>query len=412
VLCDYGVVGSTIAAEKSSAITEAEIVMKGLFIASYALLAGLAVLQAMILNWILRETLRLRKSYVSRLDKMKERMLNQLQKGAPAPEFTAPLLSTGELINTSRFKGHESILLFVNPDVPSPYYRQLPIVTHAWWHETEGYLYIVCNGREESCRTFVNEHLVDFNGHVLPVILDEEGSITRSFLIKKFPQSVSLNEDFRVSRYGNPVPSKETEPEVDKTRTELNPSEPAFNGSNVAAKVEDEGREAGAERNRAVKEVDRPCDWPDSRPTTGAAFARVDSKVSCVLTRFRLRSAWSLLPFYLAFRRVRRESRKVAGLLQALFLIEDWRTCYTLSLWMNDCAIVDFGRVNAHINAANSAFGPTYRQDLQRSEIWSAQFRLWAVSSHNLGWEGFDLQPILGDQWERRESARQKEFLD
>jgi hypothetical protein len=32
VLCDYGVIGSTIATGKSSAITEAEIVMEGLFI--------------------------------------------------------------------------------------------------------------------------------------------------------------------------------------------------------------------------------------------------------------------------------------------------------------------------------------------------------------------------------------------
>ena len=387
--------------------------MNGLFVVSYALLGGLTVLQWMILSRVLRETLRYRRLYISRLNKMKGVMLDQLPRGAPAPEFTAPLLSTGELISTSRFKGHESILLFVNPDIPSPFYPQLPIATHSWWHDTEGHLYIVCNGREESCRAFVKEHLIeDFAGHKAPVILDEEGAITRSFLVKEFPRAVSLNEDVRVGRYGSPVPNKEAEPKVDEAQTAPNPSESTINGSHGAAKGEDEGQAAGVEPNRAVKEVDRPCDWPDSRPITGAAFARVDTKVSCVLTRFRLRSAWSLLPFYMAFRRVRRESRKVAGLLQALFLIEDWRTCYTLSLWMNECAIVDFGRVESHINAANSAFGPTYRRDLQRSEIWSAQFRLWAVSSHNLGWEGFDLQPILGDQWERRESARQKEFLD
>jgi hypothetical protein len=328
------------------------------------------------------------------------------------------LLSTGELISTSCFKGHESILLFVNPDIPSPFYPQLPIAAHSWWHDTEGHLYIVCNGLEESCRTFVKEYLVeDFAGHKAPVILDEEGAITRSFLVKEFPKAVSLNEELRVGRYGSPVPNKEAEPEVDEAQTDSNPSESAINGSQVAArgedaKGEDAGQAPGAEHNRAVKEVGRPCDWPDSRPITGAAFARVDTKVSCVLTRFRLRSAWSLLPFYLAFRRVRRESRKVAGLLQALFLIEDWRTCYTLSLWTNECAIVDFGRVESHITAANSAFGPTYRRDLERSEIWSAQFRLWAVSSHNLGWEGFDLQSILGDQWEKRESARREENLD
>ncbi len=142
--------------------------------------------------------------------------------------------------------------------------------------------------------------------------------------------------------------------------------------------------------------------WQEDCPYSGAGFARVDTTLSCVLTRFRLRSRWSLIPFYIAFRRVRRAAQEVGGLLKAVFLVEDSHTCYTLSLWKDDWSIVDFGNVRAHVDAANSAFGPTYREDLGRAEIWSAQFRLWAVSCHNLSWEGLDLQPILGDQWERR----------
>ena len=151
--------------------------------------------------------------------------------------------------------------------------------------------------------------------------------------------------------------------------------------------------------------TERHCLWEDDCPFSGASFARVDTTLSCVLTRFQLRSYWSLISFYLAFRRVRRAAQDVGGLLKAVFLIEDLRTCYTLSLWKDDWAIVDFGRVRAHVNAANSAFGPTYRQDLKRAEIWSAQFRLWAVSCHNLNWEGLDLQTILADQWGRREEV-------
>ncbi len=151
-----------------------------------------------------------------------------------------------------------------------------------------------------------------------------------------------------------------------------------------------------AERNRF---------WQDGSPMSGAGFARVDTTVACVLTRFRVRSCWSLIPFYLHFRRVRREARDVKGLLKAVFLIEDLHTCYTLSLWKNDEAIVNFGSVHAHVAAANSAFGPTYREDLRRAEIWSAQFRLWAVSCHNLNWEGLDLQTVLADQWDRREKV-------
>jgi hypothetical protein len=134
----------------------------------------------------------------------------------------------------------------------------------------------------------------------------------------------------------------------------------------------------------------------------------MDTTVSCVLTRFRLRSAWSLVPFYLAFRRVRRAACDLGGLLQALFLVEDLRTCYTLSLWKDDSAILEFGtRVVAHVEVANSAFGSIHRGDLRRPEIWSAQFRLWAVSCHNLNWEGLDLETLLGDQWARRKEVDQ-----
>jgi hypothetical protein len=140
--------------------------------------------------------------------------------------------------------------------------------------------------------------------------------------------------------------------------------------------------------------------WPDDRPYSGAAFARVDTTISCVLTRFHLRSSWSLIPFYLAFRRVRREARAIAGLLQASFLVENRRTCYTLSLWKDDYSIVDLGSIRSHVVAANSVFSGAYGQV---PEIWSAQFRMWAVSCHNLKWEGLDWKAHLADQWERRE---------
>jgi hypothetical protein len=138
----------------------------------------------------------------------------------------------------------------------------------------------------------------------------------------------------------------------------------------------------------------------------------MDTTVSCVMTRFQLRSVRSLIPFYLHFRKVRRASMKVDGLLKALFLIENLHTCYTMSLWKNDCAIVEFGGVYPHVAAANSAFGPTWRNDLKRAEIWSAQFRLWAVSAHNLNWEGLDLQTVLADQWHKRAAVASGELQE
>lgn len=42
--------------------------------------------------------------------------------------------------------------------------------------------------------------------------------------------------------------------------------------------------------------------WPDAR-VTGASYERVETEVTCVLTRFRLRSPFGLLSRYRAFRR-------------------------------------------------------------------------------------------------------------
>lgn len=144
--------------------------------------------------------------------------------------------------------------------------------------------------------------------------------------------------------------------------------------------------------------------WPEERPFTGAGFARVDTPVSCVLTRFRLRSAWSLLHFYLAFRRIRREASSLGGLLHSALLVEDLHTCYTFSLWANEEAIVDFGtRVKSHITAANSSFSHVHYHVGGRPEIWSAQFRLWGVSCHNMMWKELDLESHLAGEWQNRQ---------
>lgn len=100
-----------------------------------------------------------------------------------------------------------------------------------------------------------------------------------------------------------------------------------------------------------------------------------------------------------AFRRVRKQATAIVpGLLKSTFLVEGLRTYYIFSLWTDDAAIVDFGgRVTSHVPSANWAVVQVYRKDLQRPELWSAQFRLWAVS-HNLNWEGLDILGALAQQ--------------
>jgi hypothetical protein len=324
-------------------------------------------------------------------------------------------LWTGKSLSISNLKGHRSTLLFVSPEEVSPLYENLDIGIHAMWHETDGHVYLVCNGSEEACRQLASDYRVEgFAEDQVPVILDEGGRLARSFLIDGTPQAVSLDSDLQVRRYGYPVPRKQVSDTVAE-RNQIQPEDaslfPTTVGSHLAVESADE-ETSKSEMKQPMGRKQRRCYWPDDRPYTGASFARMDTTVSCVLTRFRLRSAWSLIPFYLAFRRVRRSAKDIAGLLQAVFLIEDLHTCYTMSLWRDDCAIVDFGRVGAHITAANSAFGPTYRKNLNRAEIWSAQFRLWAVSAHNLNWDGLDMETVLGDQWARREEVARADFLE
>jgi hypothetical protein len=148
---------------------------------------------------------------------------------------------------------------------------------------------------------------------------------------------------------------------------------------------------------------------PEDFASSGLGMARVHSSVSCILTRFRLTSPLFLPFFYLAFRRVQRDCSHLAGLLHSVLLVENFRTCYTLSFWKDDRSILEFGNIRSHVAVATRALRLTYRKDLERAEIWSAQFRLWAISSDNLTWEGFDLETCLTRQsensrnWPRQE---------
>jgi hypothetical protein len=141
------------------------------------------------------------------------------------------------------------------------------------------------------------------------------------------------------------------------------------------------------------------------RPTGAGPYVPVETSISCLITRFQLRSPWWLIPFYLAYRRVRIEAATIKGLLKTAFLIEGPRSCCILSIWAGDSAFIEFGtKVQSHVNAANAAFPATWRRHADRPGIWSAQFRLCAVSPYNLNWDGLDLRPLIDEaQWAKRD---------
>lgn len=129
----------------------------------------------------------------------------------------------------------------------------------------------------------------------------------------------------------------------------------------------------------------------------GTGYRPVQATTSCVLTRFRLRSPMSLLRLYRAYRRVKQESRELSGLVVSAFLIEDLRTCYTLSIWRDASAILLFNsKVRSHVAAANRSFHEV-EVDERGPQMWSAQFQLCAVSPHNLRWDGIGSIAEPGD---------------
>jgi hypothetical protein len=140
---------------------------------------------------------------------------------------------------------------------------------------------------------------------------------------------------------------------------------------------------------------------PSGSSRTGAGYTPLTTEVTCVMTRFELRSAWSLPWMWLSYRRVRAEARDVAGLLRSAFLIESPRVCFILSLWSGDAALLEFGtRVHSHVHAARHTFRRTFDPHRRRAAVWSTQWRLAAVSN-NLSWQDFDLRAVLDEDGKR-----------
>lgn len=132
-----------------------------------------------------------------------------------------------------------------------------------------------------------------------------------------------------------------------------------------------------------------------SETNASAGPKNVDTPVYCVLTRFGLRGTLQLLPTYRDYTSLARQARAgaISGLLQCAFLVENPRTCYSLSLWSSPPFFS--ADMPAHVVAARRVFG-RLRFDPERGpELWSTQWKLTTVTN-NLNWEGFDLRAPAG----------------
>lgn len=171
-----------------------------LFDLSYAALWGLVLLQALLLQGILREAV-----WLKRLVQDVGRKRDRLPTGTPAPDFTAPILGSDRVMRARELAGGETILLFVEASATaSPAYSSLDDGIHGLWHKAEGRLFLVCRGSAEECRKLVEDRPFQ-----VPVLVDEGGRVAESFLVSATPTAVGLDAEGRVASYGRPISAEE-----------------------------------------------------------------------------------------------------------------------------------------------------------------------------------------------------------
>ena len=101
----------------------------------------------------------------------------------------------------------------------------------------------------------------------------------------------------------------------------------------------------------------------------------------CVTTRFRLRHFWMLLPMYLTYRSMRRDLKRAPGLIRYAFLLQNPTACCTLSIWESEEALNTFTNAPRHVHAVR-------RAKRWCREIWSAYWRIDAISKYASQWQG------------------------
>lgn len=101
----------------------------------------------------------------------------------------------------------------------------------------------------------------------------------------------------------------------------------------------------------------------------------------CVTTRFRLKHFWALLPMYLTYCRMSSDLKQIPGLIRYAFLLQSPVACCTLSVWESEAALITFSNVPSHVNAVR-------RAKHWCRDIWSAYWRIDAISKYASQWQG------------------------
>lgn len=112
----------------------------------------------------------------------------------------------------------------------------------------------------------------------------------------------------------------------------------------------------------------------------------------CVTTRFRLKHLWTLVPMYLTYRRMHHDLAVAPGLIRHAFLVQSPWACCTFSIWASEEALRSFANNSMHLRAVR-------RAKRWCCGIWSAYWRLDAVSRFSTQWDGdVEWPPLQTDQ--------------
>lgn len=100
----------------------------------------------------------------------------------------------------------------------------------------------------------------------------------------------------------------------------------------------------------------------------------------CVVTRVRVRRAAHLLVLASAYRRIRKSSAEVPGLLTTASFLRPPHTIFFVSLWRDHDAMADFASV-AHAHARTVGWARR-----RGAEAWSGLFELRGASKSSDDW--------------------------
>lgn len=120
----------------------------------------------------------------------------------------------------------------------------------------------------------------------------------------------------------------------------------------------------------------------------------VDVPVMCSITRFGLRSPRFLVPALREYRRLAGavQDPGAFGFLGSAFVVENPRTCYTISLWSQYPSFS--ANVPGHVAAARRMFGWLAFDPEHGPELCSTKWRL-VTTTNNVHWPGVALPELV-----------------